>query len=190
MNWNFLDRMLFTEAFLKRLEPHRDKVGPLIFEFGTFAKTIFKTVHAFLDRLDPFLALLPEGWRYAVEIRNEEYLGPAYFNCLARHGVAHVLNAWTRMPELGEQAEMDGVFTADFTVVRALLAHGRAYEESVEAFEPYDRIHEENPAARKALVTLMQRILENKKKKGYVYVNNRLEGNAPSTIEAVVHAVG
>jgi hypothetical protein len=38
---------------------------------------------------------LPEGFRYAVEIRNEEYLTPQYLDVLASHNVAHALNAWT-----------------------------------------------------------------------------------------------
>jgi hypothetical protein len=92
------------------------------------------------------------------------------------------------MPELGEQAAMEGVHTADFTVVRALLAHGRGYEQSVDTFEPYDRIQEENPAARKALGAIVERI-KKREERAFLYINNRLEGNAPSTIEAVVTAL-
>ena len=100
-------------------------VGPLIFEFGTFNKATFPTPADFLARLDPFLEALPEGFRYAIEIRNHEYLSPAYFDLLGSHNVAHVFNAWTRMPALDEQAQLPGAFTADFTVVRALLTQGR-----------------------------------------------------------------
>jgi uncharacterized protein YecE (DUF72 family) len=189
INRHFLDPVLFTEAFVKRLEPHHDKTGPLIFEFGTFAKTVFKTVDAFVEKLDPFLAVLPSGWKYAVEIRNKEYLGPAYFDCLARHGVAHVLNAWTRMPPLEEQAEMEGVYTTDFVVVRALLTHGLSYEQSVDMYEPYDRIQAPNPLARKALVKLIEQI-KKKGAQGFMYINNRLEGFAPGTIEAVMEDMG
>ena len=39
-------------------------------------------------------------FRYAVEIRNQEFLTPEYFACLRTHGVAHVFNAWTRMPPI------------------------------------------------------------------------------------------
>ena len=35
--------------------------------------------------------------------------------------VAHVFNAWTRMPALAEQVAISDTFTADFTVCRALL---------------------------------------------------------------------
>ena len=35
----------------------------------------------FLAKLDPFLKSLPEGFRYAIEIRNEDYLTPEYWAC-------------------------------------------------------------------------------------------------------------
>ena len=87
------------------------------------------TPATFVGLLDGFLAGLPAGFRFGVEIRNPEFLGEAYFDTLASHNVAHVFNAWTRMPDLETQVELPGAFTADFTVSRALLTRGRAYEE-------------------------------------------------------------
>lgn len=183
-NKGFLDAGMFTKLFVRPLERYAPRVGPLIFQFGTFNKSTFPSVDDFLARLDAFLAELPAGFRYAVEIRNPEYLGHDYFALLSRHRVAHVFNAWTRMPELGKQIEMDGAFTADFTVTRALLAKGRQYEQAVEAFEPYDRLQDENPAAREALVEIARRSMS-RRLLAFLYINNRLEGNAPTTIEAV-----
>ncbi len=183
-NGSFLDTALFRSQFTRPLDPYAERVAVLIFEFGTFAKATFRTVDDFLYRLDDFLAGLPGGFRYGVEIRNPEYLEEGYFACLSEHGVAHVLNAWTRMPELGSQLDRPGVETADFSVVRALLSKGRSYEQSVDAFEPYDRIREPNEAARAALRRVAERAIE-RKQRAFVFVNNRLEGHAPSTIEAV-----
>jgi len=183
-NEAFLDADLFDQLFARRLEPYADRLATLIFEFGTFNKTTFATPGDFYVRLDGFLGRLPNGFRYAVEIRNADYLSPSYFDCLASHGVAHVFNAWTRMPELGDQAQLPGVDTADFTVVRALLPHGRGYEHAVQALEPYERIKEPNDAARDAMHRIAGRALH-RKKPAFLYVNNRLEGHAPSTIEAV-----
>lgn len=106
-NDHFLDARLFKLAFLDALEPHRSRVGPLIFEFGTFAKKDFSDELTFFDRLGTFLSSLPRDWRYAVEIRNKDYLCPAYFDTLAGRNVAHVFNAWTRMPTLDEQTSLD-----------------------------------------------------------------------------------
>ncbi len=141
---------MFDGEFARPLEPYRDRVAALIFEFGTIPKSTLSAAE-FLARLDAFLGALPGGFRYAVEIRNPEYLGPGYFAMLAAHGVAHVFNAWTRMPELPAQAELPGAFTADFTVVRALLRHGQGYEQAVTRFEPYRTLQEPDPSTRDGL---------------------------------------
>ena len=62
--------------------------------------------------------------------------GAAHFDLLARHGVAHVFNAWSRMPELKKQLEMPGTFTADFTVVLRPPEQGRNYEQAVQTLHP------------------------------------------------------
>jgi len=130
------------------------------------------------------------GFRYAVEIRNSEYLTADYLAMLAGHNAAHVFNAWTRIPDIETQLQIPGSFTADFTVARALLRRGRTYEDTVKKIEPYRETHEVDRGTREAL----RRIAERARplaEPAFLFANNRLEGNAPSNIEAVVssHAV-
>jgi hypothetical protein len=80
-------------------------------------------------------------------------------------------------------------FTADFTVVSALLQRGRPYEKAVQTFEPYREIQEPSDEARAGMGRIAEHALKTKKT-AFVFVNNRLEGNAPSTIEAVVERIG
>ena len=141
-----------------------------------------------MARLDPFLGSVSQHFRYSVEIRNSEYLGPDYFSMLRAHNTAHVFNAWTRMPELLDQVAMPEAFTADFTVVRALLKKGRSYEQAVKTFEPYERIQEPNTDAREAIRQIAERAWRTRQP-AYVFINNRLEGNAPGTIEAVADSL-
>jgi uncharacterized protein YecE (DUF72 family) len=185
INESFLNAALFDSGFLELLRPYRRQVAVLIFEFGGFSKRTYEQVGEFVAELDPFLAALPLDFRYAVETRNEEFLGAEYFACLRRHGVAHVLNGWTRMPEIAEQMAMPDVYTADFTVARALLRRGRAYAEAVEKFSPYTRLQDPNPSTRQALRKLADRARE-RNEPSYIFVNNRLEGNAPETIQAIL----
>jgi uncharacterized protein YecE (DUF72 family) len=185
LNHGFLDNHLFHEMFTWPLETYRNRVAVLILEFGTFAKSSFANVANFIERLDPFLGAVSRHFRYAVEIRNPEYLGDDYFDTLRSHNSAHVFNAWTKMPELSEQIATPGAFTADFTVVRALLKKGRAYEKAVEAFTPYEHVLEPNIGAREAMRQLAERAWK-MRQSAYMFINNRLEGNAPGTIEAVV----
>jgi uncharacterized protein YecE (DUF72 family) len=183
-NSSFLDAPLFQSAFLDLLAPYQPRVAALILEFGSFHRQSYSDVGAFLGELDPFLAALPRDFRYAVEIRNPEFLAPEYFACLRSHGVAHVFSAWTRMPEIGMQTHLRDAHTADFTVTRALLRRGRPYEEAVAKFTPYQHVQEPNPETRDALRLLIAHARE-RHQPSYIFVNNRLEGNAPETIEAI-----
>jgi uncharacterized protein YecE (DUF72 family) len=184
-NEMFLERNALQQMFLAPLNRYRQKTGLLIFEFGTFAKRAFPDVGAFLDRLDPFLAGLPPDFRYAVEIRNPDFLEREYFACLRQHGVAHVYNAWSRMPELRWQLSIRDSVTAPFLVCRALLRRGRPYEKAVSLFTPYRELRDPNPEARQSMRLLIGRAREDKRML-FLFVNNRLEGNAPLTILSVV----
>lgn len=184
-NEAFLDSRVLQEMFLRPLLPHREKTALLIFEFGAFGRRSFVELEEFLDRLDPFLASLPPEFRYAVEVRNPEFLEKDYFSCLRSHGVAHVYNAWSKMPELRHQIAIRDSATADFLVCRALLRRGRLYEDAVATFAPYTEIQDPNPEARESMRILIGRARENKEF-FFLFVNNRLEGNAPLTILSLV----
>jgi uncharacterized protein YecE (DUF72 family) len=180
----FLDAGLLMDSFLRPLEPYRGKTGVLIFEFGAFSRRAMSGVDELVERLDAFLEALPRAFRYAVEIRNPEFLTPAYFACLARHNVAAVYNAWTKMPELPAQIAVPESRTADFLVCRALLKRGRAYEDAVKKFSPYASVQEVHEPARQGLRELIH-IAREERRVTFIFVNNRLEGNSPGTIVSI-----
>ncbi|HEY7327731.1 MAG TPA: DUF72 domain-containing protein [Gemmataceae bacterium] len=184
-NEHFLDVAHLDRAFGRVLEPHRGHVAVMMFEFGTFSSMDFPRATDFVESLERFVRALPSDWRYAVEIRNKEYLVPDYFKMLTRYNVAHVFNAWTWMPPIADQITLEDAFTADFVVVRALLAKGRSYERAVKEFEPYQEIQQSDPSTRTALRQIADRA-QRLGQRAYMFVNNRLEGNAPATIDAVV----
>lgn len=189
-NENFLNADLFGRAFLTPCEAIRPNVGLLMFEFSRFWPADYPHGRAFVADLDRFLGQLPSGWPYAVELRNRNWLQPAYFDCLAKHRVAHVFNSWNAMPPVGEQMALAGSRTnPDLVAARFLLKPGRTYEQAVKAFEPYDRLKEEYPEARaagRALIAEGQ--AAGPKRQTFVFVNNRLEGNALGTIAALLAA--
>jgi hypothetical protein len=95
------------------------------------------------------------------------------------------------MPPVSEQMAMAGSRTnSNLVAARFLLKPGRKYEEAVKTFQPYDRVKEPNPEAREAGKTL---IAEGKKaasrRETFIYVNNRLEGNALETIDAMLEGM-
>ncbi len=184
-NPDFLNVELFEDAFLKPMEELKEKKGSIIFEFSAFHPESQAAYKQFISSLDHFLSRLPRGYEYAIELRNRGFLTGEYLRMLQQHGAAHVLNSWTKMPPIIDQLRIAGILTAPFSVARGLLKPGRKYQTAVEMFQPYDRIKEENPELRMGLVESVRKCIEEKKEL-YVYVNNRAEGNAPKTIEAIL----
>jgi uncharacterized protein YecE (DUF72 family) len=142
----------------------------------------------FCSRLDTFFSQHPMNFRYAVEVGNEGLLGHDYQKVLESHGVAHVYNHWSYMPSVAEQHQRMEHFTAPFTVLRLLTPLKMSYELAKKRAEPYTKIVEELPAMRRDTVELVKRVME-ENRKAYVLVNNRSEGNAPLTIQALRKAL-
>lgn len=186
-NPRFLDATLFNDLVLT---PYRDArftlhTGPFLFEFQQHSMP----PQEFCGRLDDFFSRLPTDFRYAVEIRNPTLLGPAYRKVLEDHGVAHVYNHWSWMPPLAEQQRRMEQFTAPFTIIRLLTPLRMTYEAAKKRAAPYNTIVGELPEMRKDTVSLVrQAVAENRN--AYVLVNNRSEGNAPLTIQALTAALG
>ncbi len=177
-NPDFLHADLLTEQFLDRLQPYRRKVGYIVFEFPRFQQPR----PDFSAALDRFLAALPGGFRYGVEIRTRELLGAEYFAVLRRHGVAHVFNAWTHMPTIAEQLELPDAFTTGFTLVRALLRPGRTYAQAVRLFQPYAELRDPWPDGFRAVAGVVRRA----RRETFIAVNNRFAGNSPLAISAIL----
>jgi len=58
-------------------------------------------------------------------------------------------------------------------------------------FEPYDTVKEPDPDARAAGAALIKEgVAAGSRRKTFVYVNNRLEGNALETIDAMMRQAG
>jgi uncharacterized protein YecE (DUF72 family) len=182
-NPTFLNADFFRTQFLDLLRPFAVRVSVIIFEFGPSTAADFAGSGDFARSLSRFFASLPKDFRYAVEIRNRELLDTAYFAALREYGVAHVFNSWTHMPAIIDQMAQDS-FTAGFSVARALLRPGREYNESVQMFSPYESLKEPAVDVRRALYDLLVRA-KNRAEPLFIFVNNRLEGFAPATIEAI-----
>lgn len=181
-NPNFLNPEVFVAEFLDPLTALRSRLGVIVFEFSRLYERDFARGREFVEALDCFLAQLPGGYCYGVEVRNASFLHPQYFATLRKHGVAHIFNEWTHMPPVADQIRMEGSFTTDFFAARFLLKPGRPYAEAVKAFAPYNRTREASESARSAARSLISRPTP---KPSFIYINNRLEGNALLTIASL-----
>ncbi len=186
LNGHFMDASVLRELLLARLDTYRERLGVLIFQFGTIHEDPWRDPEVFAERLDELLGALPtDRFRFAVEVRNADFLSAPYATVLAAHGVAHCYNSWTRMPPVTEQLRMPELRSTGHVAARFLLQPGRTYAQAVERFEPYERIQDPYPEGRDGLRELIQLCLDEQCEL-YAWVNNRFEGNALETIAETV----
>ncbi len=92
------------------------------------------------------------------------------------------------MLPVNEQMALPGSRTnPELIAARFLLRPGRKYEDAGKAFQPYDRTQEGDDDARKAGAgILVEGECYERRRKTFIYVNNRLEGNALGTITGML----
>src|ERR1039457_4909851 len=64
--------------FIETMDLLGDKLGPLLLQFGYFNKTAFCGLNDFLARVRPFLDKLPKDHKFAIEVRNKNWLVPHF----------------------------------------------------------------------------------------------------------------
>ena len=184
-NPDFLNPRRFEDEFLAAFaESFLEHAGPFVLQFPPAPSHAALAPEAFAEELERFLAALPRKFRYAVELREERLLTPAYREALAAHGVAHVFNFAGSMPMPADQERLVSIRTADFAVVRLLLPPGRFYGERRDELWPFDRISSPQPDMRRQVAGLATRALD-LGRTVTVLVNNKAEGCAPLTIRAL-----
>jgi uncharacterized protein YecE (DUF72 family) len=96
-----------AQTFVETMAALSDRLGPLLLQLPpSFA------VEG-MGVLEDFLAVLPQGFRYAVEVRHKSWLGSDLAAMLREHGAALTLIDYPRMPRMEEA-------TADFVYIRWL----------------------------------------------------------------------
>jgi uncharacterized protein YecE (DUF72 family) len=96
-----------TETFLRTMELLGDCLGPLLLQLPPSS-----TVEG-MGVLEDFLDDLPQGFRYAVEVRHKSWLDSDLAEMLREHGAALILIDYPRMPRMEEA-------TAGFVYIRWL----------------------------------------------------------------------
>ena len=177
-NPQFLSHALLDQL-LDRLRPLGGKLGSLMLQFEYLNRQKMPSREAFLERLDAFLAAAPREVPYAVEIRNPNYLGEAFFRLLATHRVAFVYLEGYYMPPIRQVFERFRPAVADHCVIRLHGPDRKGIEE--EAGGTWSRIVSPHPDGIQAAVEIY---LANREHsiRTFVNVNNHFEGSAPLTI--------
>lgn len=183
----FLDAESFLRDFLEPASYLKHKLGAIVLEFSRFQKGTIQSGSEFVEKLDRFLEQVCKAsdHRLAVEIRNGNWLKPAYFSVLKKHSVSPVLNSWTYMPELEAQWELIKPLDFSCSIIRLLLKPGVLYADAVDRFSPYDKVQEVQSRTRTITAKIIREALHNRRAL-FLLVNNRFEGCAPKTIEGIL----
>jgi uncharacterized protein YecE (DUF72 family) len=191
-NDQFLDERVAIDQFVRpALEGLGPKAGPLVFQFSPLGRAWTRVPQRFADALEGFLAALrteEPGALLAVEVRDPEVLVPAFFDALAAHRVRYCIGVHARMPVVDEQAARARRVGPGALVVRWNLHSGFGYDEAKARYEPFDRLVDEDPAARGALAALAADTI-GAGEAVYVIANNKAEGSAPLTLVRLAEAV-
>jgi uncharacterized protein YecE (DUF72 family) len=157
-----------AQAFVGTMQALGKKLAVLTLQFAyDFTPDLF-------DRLDDFLGGLPQGPRYAVEVRNRKWLNADLGEMLSQHNVALVLQDLHYMPKLDW-------LTADFTVIRWL---GRRKDIS-----QFDRIQIDRTEALKLWSERVSRFLDDGVDV-YGYFNNHFAGHSPASARQFAEMLG
>jgi uncharacterized protein YecE (DUF72 family) len=153
------------------------RCGPLVLQLPFFNRRAFPDVDAFLPRLDRFLGELPDTHRYAVEVRNADWVGRALCEVLHAHRAALVLTDLVHMPHPAELARTVNVVTTDFVYGR--LIGDRKHIDALTT--TFDRIVVDQGRRLDKWADLLHALLE-RVPEAYVYANNHYAGHGPGTI--------
>lgn len=158
-----------------------DRLGALLFQFPPTPAHRLGRPEALAERLDAFFAALPVGPRYAVELRTNDWLTPAYSEVLLRHQVRHSYVVHPTMPPLAEQIRRVRGGARHGLVIRWMLRSGWAYDDAVAAFTPFTERRAPDEPTQSEVARLIGLAL-GRDKEVIVIVNNKAEGSAPWSI--------
>lgn len=175
----FLDPEFAARQVVKPLmEGLGAKLGAILFQFSPLGSRYTRAPPAFVARLGEFLAGLPAGPTYAVELRDPEILGSDYEGVLRATGAVHCSTVHSRMPQVDRQvsATLPGPL-----LIRWMLRPGDDYESAGARYAPFDRLQEPDKLNRDCVAAMIRTGLSAGRDVHVIAANNA-EGSAPLTL--------
>jgi uncharacterized protein YecE (DUF72 family) len=165
------------DAFLRVMGRLGGKLGPLLLQFRYFKKAEFPDPGPFIDRLARFLTKLPEDFRFAVEVRNKNFVTPKLLDVLARRRVALALIDHPWFHRIDHLMQIDGILTADFVYLRWLGDRMKIEEKT----KSWDQVILDRSTEMGRWVPAIRKMLEGDRMV-YGYFNNHYAGYAVGSI--------
>jgi uncharacterized protein YecE (DUF72 family) len=187
-NPHFLSDVLLRR-FVEQVEGLGDLLGPIMFQFEYLNRRKMPSRDVFFGAVERFAVRLPQGFTYALETRNPQYIDDAYFAFLQAMGWAPVLISGYWMPPLIQllDAHAEALRGFDTVVVRLLGPDREGIEQQTTG--SWDRIVEPRDDELDALATRLHDLVR-LVSHPFLFVNNHYEGSAPLTIERLMSRSG
>ena len=180
-NPHFLSADLLNRT-LDALAPMREKLGPVMLQFGYLNRLMVESQGVFLERLASFAEALPRDLDWFVEPRNPQWLNGAYFGLLRQLDLGHVFQQGYYMPPVSRVYGQHAEKLSDRAVIRLHGPDREAMDER--AGKDWSRIVEPRDGEINALAVVLGD-LRRRGKKAWIFANNHYEGCAPLTIQRI-----
>jgi len=166
------------EEFVKTMDILGPRLGAMVFQFPFFAPWKFLKQEDFLVVLTPFLNKLPRDHKFAVEIRNGNWLDAKFADVLRECNVALALTDTSFVPRPWEMKNSFDLITADFTYVR-WLGDRKEIEEQTKT---WDKAIVDRREDLTNWVELFRKFVT-RNLKIFAYANNHYAGHGPATVK-------
>lgn len=170
------------DEFIERMHLLGDKLGPMLLQFPKFDKWVLKSSDEFRGRLQSFFKRASDlnAGRFAVEVRNKDWLDARLTDLLRDHNVALALTDTSFMSRPWEIKGTVDLVTADFAYVR-WLGNRKGIEEQTTT---WDKTVIDRQDDLKSWVVVLRRLVEDKRiRKIFAFANNHYAGHAPATVK-------
>lgn len=155
-----------------------------MFQFEYLNRQKMGSLHQFQESFEAFVRQIPKVYRYAVEIRNGNWLNQSYFEFLNRNGLSPVLLQGYWMPSITDvYRRWRSLILEQQTVVIRLHGPDRKGIEK-QTGKQWNRVVAPKDEELAAVIDVIRELL-NRDVEVYLNVNNHYEGSAPLTIERI-----
>ncbi len=193
----FLNAEIAIREFVEpALDGLGSKLGVLVFQLSPLPLPLLARLDEVLQRLRALLQALPSlaaapDAVVAVEVRDPEFLTPAFATLLRDCGAAYCLGLQAKMPPIDDQLPMLRAMWPGPLVCRWNLnpvngAYG--YESAEKRYAPFDKVLDPDPHTRDTLARVIA-ATTGAGHNAFVTISNHAEGCAPLTAASLAQAV-
>lgn len=198
LNPVFLDPTLAVNEYVRpALDGLGSKLGVLVFQLSPLPPQWLHRLPEVWQRLGEMIAALPAlapaapDAVVAVEVRDPQFITPAFADLLKRVNATYCLGLHPKLPPIEQQLPLlrklwPGPLVCRWHVHRRHGPYG--YAEAEKLYMPFDRIHDDDPATRQALARVI-RATTQRGQQAYVTISNTAEGCAPRSLLAMAQEI-